>query len=256
MAGVKTIEEIVDTAVANPGAEFDPSAAFGVDLRRTAAMVPFPEVQGMKLLGKEVDAIGRFWVNELTAHFQQRDVNLFAGKFPLFVAGALAAKKELGGVIGLNEGQIRPCLIRPVTVFAASGAETQNWLQSSVVAGWQAAVFSIDLTALKSGSIVLSPSQRVTMEVYGIFDTDSSPKMFEYQVLDASGSPQSVHSLPLSGMIGNISVYPFGQVRRLAMQDKMTVDINYAAAGTSTPGLIGVQWQKSEYATAEKAATQ
>jgi len=189
---------------------------------------------------------------QLWARFQQRDVAMFETKFPVIAASSAIAKQQLTGTIGrASQGSaIVPALIRPVTVYANGGSAVENWLLSSVAAGWASAAFTINLN--KTGATVnISPQNRVVMLALGLTDLASSPKMFEYQWKNAALQPLGVRSLPFIHTVNDLNIWELDEAILIQKSQQYTLDVNYEAAGASINEILGLQFQTPDYATAE-----
>jgi hypothetical protein len=219
------------------------------------SVYPVADPGSLTLQGAEIAALVRFYYNSFKLHTDYRDVLLMPDKFAQFVAAALLAKSQLGGIIGtVSSGSLIPQPIRPVTVYAQTGAVVNNWLQSAVTAGWNTSQFNINLNSTKSGSTTLSPQNRVVMIILAVADVASAPKLSEYQFKDQAGVPLGVTSIPLlhaPPTQAGLGVWELNPAIFLPKNALTTMDINFESAGASIPELIGAQFVTREYATAE-----
>ena len=219
------------------------------------SVYPVADPGSLTLQGYEIGALCRFYYNEFKLHTDYRDVLLMPDKFAQFLAAALLAKSQLGGIVGtVSNGSLIPQHIRAVTAYAQTGAQTQNWLKGAVVAGWNTAVFNINLNTSTSGSTVLSPQNRVVLIILAIADFAGAPKITEIQFKDQAGVPLGVKPIPLihaPPSQAGLGLWEVNPAIFLPKNALTTVDINFESAGASVPQLIGAQFVTREYATAE-----
>lgn len=251
-----TYEEIIARAKSNPSGQFDlrglmPSLPITDTL---TSIYPTPDVGSWTATGQEWINLVRILANDFYVRYQQRDIRVFQSKFPQVAITALVAKQQLSGLIGnISSGDIIPQAIRPVTVYAQTGTTTENWIKASVSAGWASPAITIDLNTTSS-TISISPQNRVVMVILGLADgAPGAPKLFEYQFKDSAGVPLEVHSIPWIHLGDNygLQIWELGQAILVDRNSKVTLDLNYESGGQSNPTILGVQFVKREYATAE-----
>jgi hypothetical protein len=219
------------------------------------SIYPVADPGALTLQGAEVATLTRFYYNEFKLHTDYRDVLLMPDKFAQFIAAGLLAKSQLGGIIGtVTSGSLIPQHIRAVTVYAATAAVVNNWLQNAVVAGWNAAKFNINLNTSTAGSTTLSPQNRVAIIIFAIADVASAPKITELQFKDQAGVPLGVKPIPLlhaPPTQAGLGLWELNPAIFMPKNALTTIDLNFEAAGASIPELIGGQFVTREYATAE-----
>lgn len=207
------------------------------------------------LTGAEIKAALRFWYNNFVFPTEDRyNRELFNDYFSVFANALYAAKHNFGGKIfsdSLTQGGFTVQLLRPVTVYAPGGTKVENWLLSSVTAGWNAKVFNFNTTLSGNANAVLNTLNTVTMLVFGLGDSAASPKAFEMQITDNNGAPQGVKPLSFITYSRGIPMALFDRVVYVDNSQAWYMDINYAAAGASNPQPIGVQFVLSSYANQE-----
>jgi hypothetical protein len=219
------------------------------------SVYPVADPGAQTMVGEEIAALVRWYYNAYKLHTVYRDVLLLPDKFAQFVAAALLAKSQLGGIVGtVTSGSLIPQHIRAVTVYAQTGGQVQNWLKNSVTAGWNTSLFNINLNTSTSGSTVLSPQNRVVMLILAVADLGGAPKITEVQFKDQAGVPLGVtpipliHSPPTQNGLGIWELQPAMFLPKNALT---TLDINFETSGACIPELLGAQFVTREYATAE-----
>jgi hypothetical protein len=207
------------------------------------------EIQQQKLSPQELKSFSAWYYNNFVIPTQDSLLrDFFDTKFPNALLMLLHAKHSFNqGVFGtFGKGSIHAQQIRPVTVYASGGTSIENWLLSSVAAGWNSSIFNIDLTHTSiTGSLNLA--NNVEMLVFGFGDFNSSSKLYEVRPAENGTNPIGVrsHSLMRSPITEKIVL--FDQVIGIPKDSKFTFDGNYAAAGASEPFLTGVQFVTSNY---------
>jgi hypothetical protein len=212
---------------------------------------PSPDLSATALTATEWLNYIRFSYQQFYQHFQQRDWTPFARRFPALGLLAADAKYELQGQIGPpSNGTLIPSLIRPVVVFANGGSKVQNWLQT-VSAGWTTSFWTINLNATGSGTL-LSPQNRVVMEVLGVGDFSSSPKLIEWQWKDPGNRPLGVRSTPFNHAVNDLNVWEFEQAYLIQKNKQFLFDANFEAASTTEfVAPLGAMITTIDYATDE-----
>ncbi len=214
---------------------------------------PSPDLSTTALTATEWANFVRFYYQGFLNRYQQRDIVPFSSKFPALALVAADAKFELQGQIGpVSNGTLIPSLIRPVTVYAAGGTRIQTWQATIAAAKWTAPFWTINLNAAGSGTL-LSPQNRVVMEILGLADFAASPKMFEFQFKDPSGRPLGVESRPFAHSVNNLNIWEMDQAFLVQKNRQFTVDVNFETTGADEPVVVGVQIATADYATAEDA---
>jgi hypothetical protein len=185
----------------------------------------------------------------------------FGTKLPQLAILAVDAKYEITGNIGpLSNGTLIPSVIRAATCFPTiSAADVVAW-PYTVAAGWvlgaslttvQTGAFNINLNTTTSASILRSPQNRVVMEVLGIADFGSAPRITEWQLLDQTQRKLGVHANPFIHTPYDSGVYEFDQAFLVQLNKALYIDVNYETAGSSIPTVLGGQIQTTDYATNE-----
>jgi hypothetical protein len=219
------------------------------------SVYPVADPGALTMQGAEIATATRFYYNEYKLHTDYRDVLLMPDKFAQFLAAALLAKSQLGGIIGtVTSGSLIPQHIRAVTIYAQTGAVVNNWLKSAVLAGWNVSQFNINLNTSTAGSTTLSPQNRVALIILAIADVSSAPKITEIQFKDQAGVPLGVKPIPLlhaPPTQAGLGVWEINPAVFMPKNALTTIDINFESAGASIPELIGAQFVTREYATAE-----
>lgn len=222
---------------------------------------PTPDVQATVLTATEWLNFYRFVYGDFFTRFQQRDISPFDTKVPALALSAVDAKYELTGTIGpVQNGTIVPACIRAVTAYPSMSSNIQNWIVSSVTAGWttgtsgsQNGAFYIQLNTSTSGSIVRSPQNRVVMLVLGLGDFQSTPRIQEFQCLDSTGRKLGVHALPFIHSVNNLNIHEFDTAFLVQKNKLLSIDINFDTTGQDTPEVLGAQWQTIDYASTENS---
>jgi len=221
------------------------------------SVYPVADPGALTLQGAEVASLVRFYYNSYKLHTDYRDVLLMPDKFAQFIAAALLAKSQIGGIVGsVSSGSLIPQHIRAVTAYSQGGTVINNWLQNAVTAGWNTSAFNINLNSTKSGSTTLSPQNRVVMIILAIADLASAPKITEIQFKDQAGVPLGVTPIPLihaPPTQAGLGIWELNPAIFLPKNALTTVDINFETSGASIPQLIGAQFVTREYATAENS---
>jgi hypothetical protein len=219
------------------------------------SIYPVADPGALTLQGAEVATLVRWYYNSYKLHTDYRDVLLMPDKFAQFVAAALLAKSQLGGIVGtVTSGSLIPQHIRAITVYAQTGNVTNNWLLNAVSAGWNVSQFNINLNTTKASSTTLSPQNRVAAIVLAIADMASAPKITELQFKDQAGVPLGVTPIPLlhaPPTQAGLGIWELNPAIFLPKNALTTVDVNFESAGASILELIGAQFVTREYATAE-----
>jgi hypothetical protein len=219
------------------------------------SVYPVADPGSLAFQGNEIAVLTRFYYNEFKLHTDYRDVLLMPDKFAQFLAAALLAKSQLGGILGtVSSGSLIPQHIRAITIYSQTGNVTNNWLNNAVTAGWNTSFFNINLNTSKSGSTTLSPQNRVALIILAIADVASAPKITELQFKDQAGVPLGVKPIPLlhaPPTQAGLGLWELNPAMFLPKNALTTIDVNFESAGASIPELIGAQFVTREYATAE-----
>jgi len=182
----------------------------------------------------------------------------FDSKFTVGLIGLLHAKQNVGnkGIYGGPGSTLHTQAIRPITATASgiNGTTTpqQTWLVSSVVAGWNNGYFGLDMTK-SSGTGDLNLLNNVEMMIFGLFDFNTSPKLLEYQFQENGNKPLGVISEPLNLAANNdgLAMDLNTESYIVPVNTKYTVDVNFASAGATSTGLIGIQYVSDVYFSQE-----
>ncbi len=253
-----TLADLYGVVAGNPNQQYGLAdiASLGVAglMDFTTSIYPQVSLGPVTASGQEWANLIRFLFNEPRIWFDQRTVSLYERKFPQIAVAALTAKAQLAnGTLGpVTVGTIIPQLIRPVTVYASTGASKENWLASAVTAGWGATpFFTVDLNTSTSGSITLTPQNRVVMLILAVGDMAGSPNLFEFQFYDQANRPLGVHTMPWIHMGGNTDFQELQEAILIQVNAKTSMYANFEATGSAIPELFGVQFVTAEYATAQ-----
>jgi len=223
---------------------------------------PTPDLSSTALTVTEWSNFMSWYYTQLYARYSFRDMVYFATKLPQLAILAVDAKYEITGNIGpISNGTLVPSLIRAATCYPTiSAADIIAWPYTVATAGWavgasvttvQTGAFNINLNTTTSGSILRSPQNRVVMEVLGIGDFASSPRITEWQLLDQTQRKLGVHENPWLHTPFDLRVYEFDQAFLVQLNKALYIDINYETAGASIPTVLGGQIQTTDYATNE-----
>lgn len=216
-----------------------------------ATVYPTPDLGATTLTATEWLNYIRFIYQQFLNRYQQRDIVAFGSKFPALAMLAADAKFELQGQIGpISNGTLVPSLIRPVVVYASTSAKVQNWQSTIATAGWNAPFWTINLNATGSGTL-LTPQNRVVLEILGLADFAASPKLLEFQFKDPTGRPLGVHTEPFTHSVNNLNFWELDQTYLIQKNKQFSVDINFESTGADEPIVLGAQIVTSDYATAE-----
>jgi hypothetical protein len=191
---------------------------------------------------------------ELTSN-KRLQKDYFATEFTAIALAATAARSQIGGPIGLN---IRPGTaatvpqhIRPVTVYASTGAAVEKWASTAPSAGWNPAFFSINLNQT-SATKALSTQNNVAMLILGLFEeSNSAPQIQEYQLIDNSAAPLGVESLPHAQIASALGWFRLRAPLYIGLNSKAAIDLNFISNTTTIAGLWGAQFVTPKYLTAE-----
>jgi len=231
-----------------------------LSLLRAQRMVNLPDAPWRRSLTSEE------WLELLEFFDSQYDVelssdkklqqNYFSTEFAAIALAATAAKAQMGGPIGLNvrpgTAAVIPQHIRPVTVYASTGAEVEKWPVTAATPGWQPAFFTVNLNQANATTKALSTQNNVVMLVLVIFDLQyTGPMIQEYQMFDNSGAPFGVESLPFDTIGNSIGLWRLRAPFYIGLNSKATVDINFITNAATIPGLWGVQFVSPKYFTGE-----
>jgi hypothetical protein len=227
-----------------------PSSANGAE-HYLETVYPSPDLSATTLAATEWANYIRFLYQQYYNHFQQRDWTILAHRFGALALLALDAKFELQGNIGpASNGTLIPSMIRPVVVFANGGTKVQNWIQT-VAAGWTAPFWTINLNATGSGTL-LTPQNRIVLEILGLLDASASPKLIEWQWKDPGNRPLGVRSTPLNHLVNDLNLWEFDQAMLVQKNKQFQLDANFEAASTTElVAPIGPMITTIDYATDE-----
>lgn len=215
-----------------------------IDQYMSSIVPSLPSIKDETVTGTELFKFLNFWKKNFTVFMTERDFgDEFNNKLVGSVIGLLYSKsafqKEFGSGFFAQ-------LIRPVTVYAPGGTAVENWIKSSVTAGWNTGVFSLNL-GYSSSTAVLNLHDYVTMYIFGIADFDPSAKVIEYQFYTPTekyGVKQLYQAYyPDSVTVGLLEQDVLAQKNAV----NLSFDLNYATSGSSIPALIGVQFVTKDY---------
>lgn len=257
-----SVLDVLSIGESNPSATMTLSQVLGnpsqASLQNLLSSVYNPSVFGadianQTITGAEAGSFAKFYYNNFVVP-TQNDADLrsyFNGKFAASLMMLLHAKFAFGqGTYGQYGKAIQSQQIRPVTVYASTGAAVQNWYQSSVTAGWNEKFFDIDLTT-SSTTADLNLRENVEMIIFGFADFAASPKLFEVQFNENGSTPLGVKSHSLIFTPASQRLILLDQVYGIPKNTKYTIDCNFAAAGESQPVPLGIQFVTSVYSTQE-----
>ncbi len=215
-----------------------------VDQYESTIVPSLPSIKDETVTGAELFKFLSFWKKNFSVFMPDRD---FGAEFDSKLIGSTIAllysksafQKEFGSGFFAQQ-------IRPVTVYAPGGTAVENWIKTSVTAGWNTGVFSLNL-GYSSSTAVLNLHDYVTMYIFGIADFDPSAKVVEYMFYTPT-EKYGVKQLYQSYFPNAISI---GLLEQDVLAQKNAVnlsfDLNYATSGTSIPALIGVQFVTKDY---------
>jgi len=215
-----------------------------IDQYMSSIVPSVPSIKDATVTGQEMFAFLNFWKKNFSVFMPYRD---FGDEFDSKLIGSAVAllyskqafQKEFG--TGFFAQQIRP-----VTLYAPSGTAVENWIKTSVTAGWNTGVFAINL-GYSSSTAVLNLHDYVTMYIFGIADFDPSAKVVEYEFYTAT-EKYGVKELyqayyPTSMAVGLLEQDVLAQKNAT----NLSFDLNYATSGSSIPALLGVQFVTKDY---------
>jgi len=203
-----------------------------------------PSIKDATVKGQEMFAFLNFWKKNFSVFMPYRD---FGDEFDSKLIGSAVAllyskqafQKDFG--TGFFAQQIRP-----VTFYAPGGTTVENWIKSSVTAGWNTGVFAINL-GYSSSTPVLNLHDYVTMYIFGIADFDPSAKVVEYQFYTAT-EKYGVKQLYQAYYPDSITI---GLLEQDVLAQKnatnLSFDLNYATSGSSIPVPLGIQFVTKDY---------
>ena len=211
------------------------------------------DILNQQLTGQELKYFASWYYNNFvipTNNSLLRD--FFDSKFANAVLSLLHAKHSFNqGTYGVfGKGSIFAQQIRPVTVYASGGTAVENWLQSSVTAGWNSKVFNVTLNAT-STNLVLNLANNVEMFVMGFGDFNASSKLYEVRPSENGTNPIGVRSHSLIRAPTTEKIILFDQTVEIPINGVYTFDGNYAASGASEPFLLGIQFVTQNYVNQE-----
>lgn len=211
------------------------------------------DILNQVLTGTELKSFAAWYYNNFvipTNNVLLRE--FFDSKFANALLSLLHAKHSFNqGTYGVfGQGSIFAQQIRPVTVYASSGSAVENWLQSSVTAGWNSKIFNVALNTTSTTS-VLNLANNVEMFVMGFGDFNSSSKLFEVRPAENGTNPIGVRSHSLIRAPITEKIILFDQTIEIPMNGIYTFDGNYAASGASEPFLLGIQFVTQSYVNQE-----
>ncbi|MGC8579608.1 MAG: hypothetical protein ACP5MB_06080 [bacterium] len=220
------------------------STGSDIDQYESAIVPSLPSIKDATVTGAELFKFLNFWKKNFTVFMPERNFGSeFEGKLVGSTVALLYSKtafqKEFGSGFFAQQ-------IRPVTVYAPGGTVVENWIKTSVTAGWNSGVFTLNL-GYNSSTAVLNLHDYVTMYIFGIADFDPSAKVIEYMFYTPT-EKYGVKQIYQSYFSNAISV---GLLEQDVLAQKNAVnlsfDLNYATSGTSIPALIGVQFVTKDY---------
>jgi len=216
-----------------------------IDQYMSTIVPSVPAIKDASVTGQEMFAFLNFWKKNFSVFMPYRD---FGEEFDSKLIGSAVAllyskqafQKEFGSGFFAQQ-------IRPVTIYAPTGSAVENWIKSSVTAGWNTGVFNINLGYSNATTPVLNLHDYVTMYIFGIADFDPSAKVVEYQFYTAT-EKYGVKELYQAYYPTSITV---GLLEQDVLAQKnatnLSFDLNYATSGSSIPALLGIQFVTKDY---------
>lgn len=213
-------------------------------------------IYNQQLTGAELADFARWYYNSFVVPTTDSDLRyLFDAKFAVSLLGLLHSKHSFDQATygSYPTGGIYTQEIRPVTVYASGGTKIETWISNNVTAGWNSSFWDINLKNSASGAsdASINLQDNVEMMVFGMADFGASPKLFEAQFQENGSTPTGVKSHSLMFAKGNQNIVMFEQAISIPTNQNYTVDLNFSAAGESTPVAIGIQYVKQSYLQSE-----
>lgn len=210
-------------------------------------------VKNQTLLGSELASFARFYYNTFMVPTNDSTLRyLYDNKFAQSLLMLLHAKQTFNNAVfgTFGNGSMYAQPIRPVTWYASTGTAEQNWLESSVTAGWNTKFWSVNLSYTNTATN-LNVKDHVEMIVFGFADFAASPKLFEYQFSENGQVPLGVHSKPLIQVKDSNAIVLDEQAIAIPNDKLYTIDVNFLAAGASIPVPQGIQFVDTIYLLSE-----